>query len=300
MCSLAISKSFEFIEVVLSRVCPKLIVVDWCSFVVDARLCANLFLVGLFPFVVFADHPLQQTPFAPQRLCLSPSVVTNMCSCGAACIEQFTQEELAARKLVLSECRTEKAITSWLAQSMIEQASAFGHPKLSYQVNQKHVCVDAFCHINDISPSKLHGIREELYRIGVDQYASKRACYETLHSQVTSKSDTHRAATSPMKFEDIVAWLSLWVERKRVYFNEEGVSCLLDNFTWHQVYEEEFTPSHKSPPSESSFLRAKDHLQQQGKLQIIRPQDHPFCSVCVELNQRLQNSSNSPQVEHCG
>ncbi len=246
-------------------------------------------LIGDF----FCGNPSARSKLArPSRHLMAAS----HCTCQLNCMEQLSQEEILFRRNAIGIFKTRSQLTSFLASTLIDQASAFGVPHLSFHINNKKVCQGAFCFVHNITRRKTDSIRRELHKIGLAQLAHKRDMLLMEPRHESSKHTNH--PHSPMKFEEIVGWLSMWVEMKRVYKNDDGVSCLQDGFTWQSVYQEfkEAIGHSYTPPSESSFLRAKDYLLAQHKVAILRPQDHPFCSMCVQYYQSLQDTSKNPHV----
>ena len=218
----------------------------------------------------------------------------NHCTCKRNCFNQFSIEEIESQLERAESCATRQARTEFLISQIVHETHTTMLEHLQYFVRSKPVCMTAFCDMNAVSPTKLKGVRETL-REKAREYIHSIAISST-PSKIPS---THH--TSQHKLQPTIAWIINWIQHHKSQIDEKH-AYLVDNFTWTDVYYNTLLPewSKSNPmieqPSLSLFFRAKDAAIEQANVKIQRPQDHPVCGYCVEVETKMRNQQLTEEV----
>ena len=219
----------------------------------------------------------------------------NHCECKQNCFDQFSVQEIASQIVSAQACTSRSELTRFLSTLLPHDAHTTMICQHQYYIQSKPVCMAAFCEMNGVSHNKLHSVHDLL----------KREAHEYINSIVIPSSTTQVARQyHPHPHEkqtETIAWISNWIEQHKVQSDEKHI-YLLDNFTWSEVYYNELRPSWSQsnpsvpPPCLSLYFRAKDAALKLNNVAFLRPQDHPVCSVCVEVEEKLKNEQISDAV----
>jgi hypothetical protein len=223
----------------------------------------------------------------------------NHCHCSPNCVTKIPVELVASRIKAVDLCKTQDEVTVLVAGFISDQASIFGDHHITYHVNEFEVCLEAFCDIHLIGHGKIAAIREQLHLLAKERFQQLRARHEQEQDEKKKKkeSESVRLTKQPSRMtqDEIVAWILIWISKKRLYVDENGKSCIVDDFSWNEVYHE-FASTLTFPPSLTTFYRAKDYALEHEKVHLFRPQDHPICDTCVVFQERLRGVNTGEEV----
>ena len=219
----------------------------------------------------------------------------NHCSCSPNCISQFAEQDIMNRRAEMEACKTREKKTQFLASQCLENESTLlPHQNFQYRFNGINICRPAFCDIHGISLHKLDSVHKTVHEMGKKKFELLLEQNRNApHVRPTQQSNNHHRTS----FEQVCLWFVDWLNKRVSYHDESKQAYLIEDFHWEHVYTNEFIPEWKqkhlgvSPPSMRTFKRAKDEVFTNQSVVFLRPQDHPFCTKCVEFQHKLKHDS---------
>ena len=228
---------------------------------------------------------------------LSTRIRTMATCCDNNCLSHFNPTLIENTKTTMSLFNREQAI-EYITNLLADQATSIKPHVLHFKFNNIDVCSRAFGEIYGLSKHGLENVRTRLHQLGMSKFQALLSKQEQLHHE-TNQDNRHQLLKEDCNLKSIeiaIAWIHQWIERRRAYVDENGVSVVVYDFQWNKVYEEMKSELKEKTVALRTFYYAKEEVLSTDSIRFHRPNDHPICNTCVQYHLALKNPSHDIEV----